>query len=199
MKIRLTWLVVLAAAGIGASTAWAAKKAIVMSTPEELKWIDVPDAGGAQVANITGDVFKGAYTALAKIPAGQVHPLHTHTSATTAVVVSGTFIVTPEGGVEKRLGPGSTFTIPGGVKHASSCAPGVPCLLYQSGPAKFDMKPVPGAAAPAAAAPAPAAPAAAAPAAAAPAAAKPAAAPAPAGAMKPAAAPAPAAPAGAKK
>ena len=194
MKIRFTWLVVVAAAGIGSSAAWAAKKEIVMSTPEELKWIDVPNAGGAQVANITGDVFKGAYTAMAKIPAGQVHPLHTHTSATTAVVVSGTFTVTPDGGVEKRLGPGSTFTVPGGVKHSSSCAPGAPCLLYQTGPGKFDMKPVPGAAAPAAAAPAPAA----APAAAAPAAAKPAAAPAPAAAMKPAAAPAPA-PAGAKK
>ena len=184
MKIRFTWLVVVAAAGIGASAAWAAKKEILTSTPEDLKWIEIPESGGVQVANITGDILKGAYTALAKIPAGQVHPLHTHTSATAVVVVSGTFTVTPEGGVEKRLGPGSTFTVPGGVKHASSCAPGAPCLLYQAGPGKFDMKPVAGAAAPAAAAPA---------------AAKPAAAPAAPGAMKPAAATAPVAPAGAKK
>ena len=165
MKIRSACFVVVAVAGISAGVAWAAKKEIVMQTPEELKWVDVPNAGGAQVANVTGDIFKGAYTALAKIPAGQVHPLHTHTAGATAVVISGTFWITPDGGVEKRLGPGSTFTVPGNIKHASGCAPGAPCLLYQTGAAKFDMKPVAGAAAPAAAKPA-AAPAAPAPAAA---------------------------------
>jgi hypothetical protein len=32
--------------------------------------------------------------------------------------------------------------IPGGMKHASSCAAGAPCVLFQMGPAKFDVKPV---------------------------------------------------------
>jgi len=130
--------------------AWAAKKEIVMITPEELKWADVPappgapvnPAGNAQVANVKGDAAKGAYSAFAKIPAGQMHPLHTHTSDTTAVVVSGTFTVTPEGGAEKKLGPGSYFMVPGGMKHASGCAAGAPCVLFQMGPGKFDMKPV---------------------------------------------------------
>jgi quercetin dioxygenase-like cupin family protein len=140
MKSRLAWLIagILACAAVGA--AWAAKKDIVMMSSEDLKWIDVPEAQGAQVANVTGDIFKGAYVAFAKVPAGQVHPLHTHSSEVAAVVVSGTFIVTPEGGTETKLGPGSYFTIPRGVKHMSSCAAGAPCVLFQQGPGKFDMK-----------------------------------------------------------
>jgi quercetin dioxygenase-like cupin family protein len=110
--------------------------------PEDLKWIEVPNAGGAQVANVTGDIFKGAYAAFAKVPGGQDHPLHTHSSEVMAVVISGTFSVTPEGGVEKKLGPGSYFSIPARVKHTNSCVAGAPCLLFQQGPGKFDMKPV---------------------------------------------------------
>ena len=53
-----------------------------------------------------------------------------HTSDTKAVVVSGTFIVTPEGGAEKRFGPGSYFMVLGGMKHTSGCAEGVPCVLF---------------------------------------------------------------------
>ena len=142
MKSRLAWFIagVLACATVGA--AWAAKKEISMMTPEDLKWIDVPNAQGAQVANVSGDIFKGAYAAFAKVPAGQMHPLHTHSSEVSAVVVSGTFIVTPEGGAEKKLGPGSYFTIPAHAKHVSSCAAGAPCVLFQQGPGKFDMKPV---------------------------------------------------------
>src|SRR5262245_55584595 len=121
-----------------------------MISPEELKWVDVPappgapanPAGEAKVANVKGDAFKGAYSAFAKIPAGQVHPLHTHTSDIAAVVVSGTFSVTPEGGAEKKLGPGAYFMVPGGMKHASGCLAGAPCVLFQTGPAKYDMKPV---------------------------------------------------------
>jgi quercetin dioxygenase-like cupin family protein len=142
MKNRFAWFTAVTVACAALGVAWAAKKEIVTMTPEDLKWIDVPNAGGAQVANITGDIFKGAHTAIAKVPAGQVHPLHTHTSEVKAVVVSGTFSVTPEGGVEKKLGPGSYFAIPGGVKHLSSCAPGAPCVLFQQGTGKFDMKPV---------------------------------------------------------
>ena len=128
--------------------AWAATKGIVLMSPEDLKWVDIPAppeaptnmAGGAQLANVKGDAFKGAYSAFAKIPAGQVHPLHTHTSDVTSVVVSGMFTVTPDGGAEKKLGPGSYFMIPGGMKHSSSCAAGAPCVLFQMGPGKFDVQ-----------------------------------------------------------
>ena len=150
MKTGFAWFVAGVALTAGVSAVWAAKKEIVLITPDELKWADVPappgaptsPAGGAQVANVVGDAMKGAYSAFAKIPAGQMHPLHTHTADTKAVVVSGTFLVGPEGGPEKKLGPGSYFMVPGGMKHTSGCAAGAPCVLFQEGPAKFDMKPV---------------------------------------------------------
>jgi hypothetical protein len=101
---------------VAMGAAWAAKKEIVLLSPEELKWVDVPappgapvnPAGAAQIANVKGDAFKGAYSAFARIPAGQVHPLHTHTSDAMSVVVSGTFTVTPEGGAGVSSGLGRT-------------------------------------------------------------------------------------------
>ncbi len=128
------------ACAVGA--AWAAKKELVTSAPEDMKWTEIPNSGGVQVTSVQGDMMKGAHTAFAKIPAGAVHPLHTHTSEVKAVVVSGTFLVGPEGGPEKKLGPGSYFVVPGGMKHTSSCAEGAPCVLFQQSSGKFDMKPV---------------------------------------------------------
>ena len=142
MKTRLAWLIAGLAVSTTVGVVWAAKKDITTMAPEDLKWVDVPESGGVQVANVTGDIMKGAYSAFAKIPAGQMHPLHTHTSETKAVVISGTFVLNVEGGTEKKLGPGSYFSVPGGLKHTSSCAPGAPCLLFQQGPGKFEMKPV---------------------------------------------------------
>jgi len=151
MKTGIAWFVAGVALTAGVSAVWAAKKEMVLITPDELKWADVPAPPGApapppgagpQVANVVGDAMKGAYSAFAKIPAGSMHPLHTHSADTKAVVVSGTWLIGPEGGPEKKLGPGSYFMVPGGMKHTSGCAPGAPCIIFQEGPAKFDFKPV---------------------------------------------------------
>ena len=95
-----------------------------------------------QIATVSGDPMKGAYSVFVKLPAGQPHPLHTHSSDVKVVVLSGTFTVTPEGGVEKKIGPGGYFFVPANMKHSSSCAPGAPCVMFQEGPGKFDVKPV---------------------------------------------------------
>ena len=142
MKTRLSWMIAGAVACVAVGGAWAAKKELTMTSPEDMKWIDVPESGGVQVASVEGDIMKGAYAAFAKIPAGQVHPLHTHTNEVKGVVITGIFVVGPEGGPEKKIGPGSHFVVPGGFKHTSSCATGTPCLLFQTGTGKFDMKPV---------------------------------------------------------
>jgi quercetin dioxygenase-like cupin family protein len=120
----------------------AAKKELVTSAAEEQKWIEVPDSGGVQVTNFWGDFTKGAYGGIAKLPAGSTHPLHTHSKDIKCVVVSGTFQVGLEGEPEKKLGPGSYFFVPGGLKHTSSCAAGAPCVLFQEQTGKFDVKPV---------------------------------------------------------
>jgi quercetin dioxygenase-like cupin family protein len=142
MKTRAGWIVVGVVGLVAVGAAWAAKKELSSMTPEEMKWIDVPESGGAQATNVSGDMAKGAHTAFAKIPAGQTHPLHTHSAEVKGVVVSGSFLVGPEGGPEKALGPGSYFVVPAKMKHTSSCAAGAPCVLFQTVSGKFDMKPV---------------------------------------------------------
>jgi quercetin dioxygenase-like cupin family protein len=142
MKIRLKHLIVVGAVCAMAGAAWAAKKELMSTAPDELKWTEIPESGGVQMANLTGDMLKNAHSAFVKIPAGQNHPLHTHSNEVKAVVISGTFVVANEGGPEKKLGPGSYFVVPGKLKHTSSCAPGAECLLFQQGSGKFDMKPV---------------------------------------------------------
>jgi quercetin dioxygenase-like cupin family protein len=142
MKKRSSWILIVFIACASAQLVWAAKKEIVTMVPEDLKWVEVPKSGGVLVANVSGDIMKGAYAAFAKIPAGQMHPLHTHSKDTKAVVVSGTFLLTAEDGVEKKIGPGGYFSVSGGLRHTSGCAAGAPCLLFQEGPGAFDMKPV---------------------------------------------------------
>jgi quercetin dioxygenase-like cupin family protein len=139
---RMTWIVVGSMACAVAGAAWAAKKELTMTAVEDLKWTEVPESHGVMISPITGDPFKGAHTMFAKIPAGSKHPNHTHSNDITNVVISGTFLVGLEGSPEKKLGPGSTFFVPGKLKHTSSCAEGAPCVLFQQSPGKFDMKPV---------------------------------------------------------
>jgi quercetin dioxygenase-like cupin family protein len=151
MKKRIAWLVagVVLTAGIG--VVWAAKKEIVLMPTEDLKWEPMPPPPGmkempngetVELAKLSGDPMKGAYAVFVKLSAGQQHPLHTHSSDVKAVVLSGTFTITPEGGVEKKIGPGGYFFVPANTKHSSACAAGAPCVMFQEGPGKFDVKPV---------------------------------------------------------
>ncbi len=151
MKTKMAWIVAGVALSASIGVAWAAKKEIVLMPSEDLKWVEMPPPPGmkdapkgdtVQIAVVSGDPMKGAYGAFVKLSAGQVHPLHTHSSDVKAVVLSGTFIVTPEGGVEKKIGPGGYFFVPAKTKHSSSCAAGAPCVMFQEGPGKFDVKPV---------------------------------------------------------
>jgi quercetin dioxygenase-like cupin family protein len=57
------------------------------------------------------------------------------------VIVSGTFTYGAEGEAQKAYGPGSYLVIPGGVRHASGCAAGAPCVFFHEASGKFDMKP----------------------------------------------------------
>ena len=117
-------------------------KHLITMAAEELQWKDAPNAPGVKVAVVSGDMAKGAYQAFAKFPAGQTHPMHTHTGTIKGVVISGTFLITGEDGMEKRLGPGSYFDVPGGFKHTSGSDASSECVIFQSQSEKFDMIPV---------------------------------------------------------
>ena len=111
----------------------------------DLKWMDLDPAGapGVKVVDLWGDHQKGPFGALFKLPAGFKAPLHTHTHAMKVVFVSGTYIQTPEGKAEVRLGPGSYMMQPGGdYRHITTCDAASDCVFFVESDGPFDLKPV---------------------------------------------------------
>ena len=111
----------------------------------DMKWMDLDPKGapGVKIADLWGDHTKGAYGAITKFPAGFSAPLHTHTNTMRIVVISGTFIHTPEGKLESRLGPGSYLLQPGGnYRHSTACDKASECVFFIESSGKFDIKPV---------------------------------------------------------
>lgn len=120
-----------------------ASRAVIISAGD-LKWTDLdPGAPGVKVADLWGNHAKGAFGAFIKFPAGFTAPLHTHTRDMKVVIVSGTFIHTPEGKPEVRLGPGSYLMQPGGnYRHTTSCDQASECVFFSESSGRFDIKPV---------------------------------------------------------
>src|SRR6267143_1412984 len=134
MRLRnfLTLLIALAALAVLLGQAKDKSRLVVMPTGD-LKWTDLDPSGapGVKIADLWGDHTKGAYGAVTKFPAGFVTPLHTHTNSMKIFTVSGTFIHTPEGKPEVRLGPGSYLMQPGGnYRHTTSCDKASECLFF---------------------------------------------------------------------
>ena len=118
--------------------------AAVIVPAADLKWTDLDPAGapGVKSADVWGDHTKGAFGGFTKFPAGFVAPLHTHTNAMKIAVISGTFIHTPEGKPEVRLGPGSYLMQSGGTyKHTTACDKASECLFFIQSDGKFDIIP----------------------------------------------------------
>ena len=114
MKIRFLALFTafLAAAALTAQDkpkAAAKTESPIFKPAADLKWTDLDPTGapGIKIVDVWGNHAKGAYGAFLKFPAGFTSPLHTHSHAIKIVVISGTYIQTPDGKPEQRLGPGS--------------------------------------------------------------------------------------------
>ena len=107
----------------------------------DLKWSEIPNSGGVMRSALWGDPDKGAYGALYKFPAGATFPAHWHTNAMKIVVVSGTWLYTPEGGTEHKLGPGSYLAYGPKDKHVSGPGDNAECVFFIEQPGKFDMVP----------------------------------------------------------
>jgi quercetin dioxygenase-like cupin family protein len=138
MTLMFTLLVVL---GLGVASGQ--KKMATVWPAADVKWMQMKDGPpGGMIAPLWGDPMKGAYGALVKLVAGEKHPLHIHTHDVKLVVISGTFLYTPEGGTEQRLGPGSYLFVPGGLRHSSGTGDDGPCEIFQTGTGAFDMKPM---------------------------------------------------------
>lgn len=136
------------AQGSGEAKGKAAAKAPspVFKPAADLKWKELgPGAPGAMIAEVWGDHTKGAYGAFIKFPAGFTTPMHSHTNPAKLVIISGTFLQTPEGKSEVRLGPGSYLYQPGiTYKHTTGCDKASECLFFAQGTGKFDIVPAEG-------------------------------------------------------
>jgi anti-sigma factor ChrR (cupin superfamily) len=132
------------AAAVLAQGAQGAPTAPVFMPSGDMKWTDLDPTGapGVKIADLWGDHTKGAFGALVKFPAGFMTPVHTHTNPFKIVIVSGTFLQTPEGKSEVKLGPGSYLLQPGGnYRHMTGCDKGSDCVFFTQAEGKFDLIP----------------------------------------------------------
>ncbi|MCA1582672.1 MAG: DUF4437 domain-containing protein [Acidobacteria bacterium] len=109
----------------------------------DVKWTDLDPKGapGVQIADVWGNHAKGAFAAFIKFPAGFAVPLHTHTNDYKMVIVKGTFVQSPEGKPEFRLGPGSYLMQPGGnYKHTTACDAASECIIFSQSTGRFDIR-----------------------------------------------------------
>lgn len=109
----------------------------------DMKWADLDPTGapGVKVADLWGNHATGAFGALLKLPAGFAAPLHTHTHDMKVVIISGTYIQSPDGRPEFRLGPGSYFLQPGGdYRHTTTCDKASDCVFLVESGGPFDLK-----------------------------------------------------------
>ena len=94
MKNILTALsVAVAGACLGVPASWAESAHHMMTTPDELKWADVPSVpAGAKVAVIEGPLSEAVpITFRLKFPADYKLPAHWHPGIEHVTVISGTF------------------------------------------------------------------------------------------------------------
>ncbi len=139
--ISLVAAAALCAAQVEKAAKPAATKRAVMRTASEMKWVDIPDAKGAQQSVAWGNAEKGPHGSFAKFEGGTQIALHTHTAGSRSVVITGTMMEGLEGQQPRELGPGSYFFIPGDLKHTTACKAGAECVIYTDWSGAFDLKP----------------------------------------------------------
>lgn len=132
-----------AAPQAGAAGTSGAPSAPVFVTAEALTWTDLDPKGapGVKVAALWGNHTRGAFGAYFRLPAGFTVPLHRHTHEMRVVFLSGTYIQSPEGKPEVRLGPGSYMRQPGGnYRHVTSCDTSADCVFFVDSDGPFDLE-----------------------------------------------------------
>lgn len=105
---RITVLTTLILCGVllfGAGSALAQKKMrkpSVMMAAEEMKWEEMKGGPpGVTFCTLWGNMGKGAYGAMIKLPANLKNPLHSHSNDTKVVVVAGSFYMAEKGVLKK--------------------------------------------------------------------------------------------------
>jgi quercetin dioxygenase-like cupin family protein len=110
----------------------------VLVPPGEIKWQDVPNAKGVQLAALQGDPSKGASHFFLKFAPGFSAPVHHHSANHYGTVVSGTVVLSVDG-QERKLPAGSYFAFTGKKPHATRCEAGADCVLSIDARGKWDV------------------------------------------------------------
>jgi quercetin dioxygenase-like cupin family protein len=146
MRVRsiLAVGVSLLASSVFAQSAMGGSKSAVIRPAAEMKWGPIsPENPEVMITDLWGDHTKGAFGALIKFPAGYTADMHTHTADVRIVVVSGTFLHTPQGKPEAKLTAGSyVFQPGGGYVHATGCGKESECVFFAEASGAFDLKPL---------------------------------------------------------
>ena len=100
----------------------------VMISPTDMKWADLPQRKGMQMAVLTGDPMNREYTQMRKVPAGTDNPLHSHSNELKNVIISGVWYTGKDEASARDFGPGSVIVMPGNWVHVSGCRPGSDCV-----------------------------------------------------------------------
>lgn len=117
----------------------ARKKEMTIWTPDQVT-LEQDDKSPMSYATVWGNEKKGAHAGLTKFTKGMSAPQHTHSADHVGVIVSGTLVLTDEAGTEKPLAPGTTFSVPAMVKHATRCSAETDCIVFGYISGKDDMK-----------------------------------------------------------
>jgi quercetin dioxygenase-like cupin family protein len=114
------------------------KKGALLVPAADIKWNDVPDMAGVQMAAVDGDPSKGPSHFFIKFVGGFTAPVHHHSANHFVTVVAGTLVLTVDGS-EQKLPPGSFFAFTNKAKHATACAAGADCVLSVDSRGKWDV------------------------------------------------------------
>lgn len=106
---------------------------IVMLPYESIQWAAIGEEfPGVEVAQLRGDMTKGAYAIYLKLPANFSLPLHYHDNTEWGIIISGSLIVGDENGKTTTLTPGSYAYFPKKVLHSIIAGPSGCVLLEES-------------------------------------------------------------------
>jgi quercetin dioxygenase-like cupin family protein len=118
----------------------AAKGASVLIPAADMKWSEVPDAKGIQMAALDGDPSKGASHFIVKFASGFSAPAHHHTADHSVTVMAGTLVLNVDG-KDQKLPAGSFFAFSGKKTHTTRCETGADCLLSVDSRGAWDVVP----------------------------------------------------------
>ena len=109
----------------------------VVLAPTDLQWTEV--APGIAFANAHGDWQTGAHGKFVRFEPRAAVGMHTHSASYHGVVITGRFTNGYRGAPGRPMGPGTFWSVEGGVPHDNSCESEEPCLIYTTSDAAVDV------------------------------------------------------------